>query len=39
MCIRENFWIDQPHNGKRVKARWLFAIKFLSDKPPYCVHK
>ena len=23
--IRENFWILQPHNGKRVKAFWLFA--------------
>jgi hypothetical protein len=23
--IRENFWILPPHNGKRVKASWLFA--------------
>lgn len=23
--IRENFWVLQPHNGKRVKASWLFA--------------
>jgi hypothetical protein len=23
--IRENFWVVQPHNGKRVKASWLFA--------------
>src|SRR5665647_1382795 len=23
--IRENFWVIQPHNGKRVKASWLFA--------------
>jgi hypothetical protein len=23
--IRENFWVLQPHNGKQVKARWLFA--------------
>jgi len=23
--IRENFWVLQPHNGKRVKACWLFA--------------
>jgi hypothetical protein len=22
--IRENFWVLQPHNGKRVKASWLF---------------
>lgn len=23
--IRENFWVMQPHNGKQVKASWLFA--------------
>lgn len=23
--IRENFWVMQPHNGKQVKAGWLFA--------------
>jgi hypothetical protein len=23
--IRENFWVLQPHNGKKVKASWLFA--------------
>jgi len=23
--IRENFWVLQPHNGKRVKASWLFS--------------
>jgi len=23
--IRENFWVLQPHNGKRVKASWLFV--------------
>jgi len=23
--IRENFWVLQPHNGKHVKASWLFA--------------
>lgn len=23
--IRENFWVMQPHNGKRVKASWLFT--------------
>lgn len=23
--IRENFWVLQPHNGKMVKASWLFA--------------
>ena len=23
--IRENFWVLQPHNGKRVRASWLFA--------------
>jgi hypothetical protein len=23
--IRENFWVLQPHNGKLVKASWLFA--------------
>lgn len=23
--IRENFWVLQPHNGKQVKASWLFA--------------
>lgn len=23
--IRENFWVMQPHNGKRVKASWLFS--------------
>jgi hypothetical protein len=23
--IRENFWVLQSHNGKRVKACWLFA--------------
>lgn len=23
--IRENFWVRQPHNGKQVKASWLFA--------------
>jgi len=23
--IRENFWVVQPHNGKRVKASWLFS--------------
>jgi hypothetical protein len=23
--IRENFWVLQPHNGKRVKAFWMFA--------------
>jgi hypothetical protein len=23
--IRENFWVFQPHNGRRVKASWLFA--------------
>lgn len=23
--IRENFWVVQPHNGKRVKVNWLFA--------------
>ena len=22
--IRDNFWVVQPHNGKRVKAAWLF---------------
>lgn len=26
-CIRihENFWVVQPHNGKRAKASWLFT--------------
>lgn len=23
--IRENFWVLQPHNGKKVKASWLFS--------------
>lgn len=23
--IKENYWIYQPHNGKRIKASWLFA--------------
>lgn len=23
--IRENFWVMQPHNGKQVKASWLFT--------------
>ena len=23
--IRENFWVLQPYNGKRVKASWLFS--------------
>lgn len=23
--IRENFWVMQPHNGKQVKASWLFS--------------
>ncbi len=23
--IRENFWVLQPHNGKMVKASWLFS--------------
>ena len=23
--IRENFWVLQPHNGKQVKASWLFT--------------
>ena len=23
--IRENFWVLQPHNGKQVKASWMFA--------------
>lgn len=23
--IRETFWVMQPHNGKQVKASWLFA--------------
>lgn len=23
--IRENFWFVQPHNGKQVKASWLFT--------------
>lgn len=23
--IRENFWVLQPHNGKRVKVSWLFS--------------
>ena len=23
--IRENFWVVQPHNEKKVKASWLFA--------------
>lgn len=23
--IRENFWVVQPHNGKKVKASWLFS--------------
>lgn len=23
--IRENFWVLQPHNGKLVKASWMFA--------------
>ena len=23
--IRENFWVRQPHNGKQVKASWLFC--------------
>ncbi len=25
ICIRENFRVLQPHNGKQVKASWLFS--------------
>lgn len=23
--IRENFWVHQPHNGKQIKASWMFS--------------
>lgn len=23
--VRENFWVLQPHNNKRIKASWMFA--------------
>ena len=29
--IRENFWVFQPHNGKRVKASWLFSDLKLNE--------
>ncbi len=29
--IRENFWVLQPHNNKRIKAAWMFADLALND--------
>ena len=29
--IRENFWVLQPHNGKKVKASWLFSNLALNS--------
>ena len=30
--IRENFYVDNPRNGKRIKASWLFADVKLGEK-------
>jgi hypothetical protein len=35
--IHENFWVVQPHNGKRAKASWLFTNERLPGESPDCL--
>ena len=38
--IRENFWVEYPRNGKRVKARWMFNdVKCGEEKFLYRVYR
>jgi len=31
LCIRENFWIHNPHNGKDFKAFWAFLLGIFKN--------